>query len=42
VGDLDKGGASNVMYTTMYNNITSETFYIDGNGNTISKEQYDA
>jgi hypothetical protein len=42
VGDLDEGGASNVMYITMYNDTTGETFYIDGNSNAISKEQYDA
>jgi hypothetical protein len=42
VGDLDGGEASDVMYTTMYNDITGETSYINGNGNAISKEQYDA
>jgi hypothetical protein len=42
VGDLDEGGASDVMYTTMYDDTTGETFYINGNSNAISKEQYDA
>jgi hypothetical protein len=42
VGDLDRGGVSDLVYTTIRDHTTGETSYIDGNGNPVSQEQVDA
>ena len=40
--DLDRGGVTDLVYTTVMNARTGETGYIDGDGNEVTQEQYDA
>jgi hypothetical protein len=40
--DLNRGGVSSLVYTTVHDQLTGETSYIDGNGNRVSEADYKA
>jgi hypothetical protein len=42
LGDLDRGGVTDLVYTSIIDHTTGRTRYIDGNGNPITQEQVEA
>jgi len=42
LGDLDRGGVTDLVYTSIIDHTTGRTRYINGNGNPITQEQVEA
>ncbi len=42
IADLSRGGVTDLVYTVTHDEHTGKTGYIDGDGNSVSQEQYDA